>query len=149
VGKSHASSVIPVVRSSEFESLTVTRALVPLKDKAFPYFPEVVQVAVPIVPVFPLPDASVTIVPKPSLKPYAATRPGIGVGVGVGVDGGVGVGVGVGVAVGGVGVGVGVEVGGVGVGVGVAVGVDVAVAVAVGVDVGVGGGLPTGVFMSA
>src|SRR5215471_17209254 len=53
--------------------LMVTNALVPLKDKALPYLPEVVHVAPLMVPLFPLPDASVTIVPDPSLKAYAAT----------------------------------------------------------------------------
>ena len=57
--------------------------------------PEVVHVAPLIVPLFPLPDASVTIIPEPSLKPYAATRPGAGVGVAVGIGVGVEVGVGV------------------------------------------------------
>jgi hypothetical protein len=63
----------------------VTKAFVPLKIKALPYLPEVVQVAPLMVPLFPSPDASLTTVPLPSLNPYAATRPGVGVGVGVGV----------------------------------------------------------------
>ena len=74
VGYTHASSVIPVVNCSDAESLTVTNALVPLNVKAFPYLPEVVQVAPLIVPLFPLPDTSFTTVPLPSLNPYAATR---------------------------------------------------------------------------
>ena len=82
-----------------------TKALVPLNEIAFPYFPEVVQEAPPCsVPVFLLPDASFTVVPLPSLNPYAATKPdtggvtvGVGVAVGVGLAVGVGVGVGVGV----------------------------------------------------
>ena len=67
----------------------VTRAFVPLKFKALPYLPEVVHVAPLMVPLFPLPDASFTTVPVPSLNPYAATRPGAGVAVGVGVGVGV------------------------------------------------------------
>jgi hypothetical protein len=46
-----------------------------LNDKAFPYFPCVVQVAPEIVPVSPLPDPSVTVVPVPSSNAYAATTP--------------------------------------------------------------------------
>src|SRR5207249_1472575 len=116
VGYTHASNVIPLVNCSEAALLMVTSALLPLKLKALPYLPDVVQVAPLIVPLLPLPDPSATTVPLPSLNPYAATKPGLGVGVGVAV-------------------GVGV-----GVGVGVAVGVEVGVAVAVAVGVGVGGG---------
>src|SRR6266545_4749724 len=75
VGYTHASKVIPVVKSNELASLTVTRALVPLNDRAGPNFPAVVHVAASIAPLFPLPDVSVTVVPAPSLNPYAATRP--------------------------------------------------------------------------
>jgi hypothetical protein len=64
-----------VVRCKDVASLTVTRALVPLNTRAFPYLPEVVQVAFVIVPVFPFPDESDTVVPVPSLKAYAATSP--------------------------------------------------------------------------
>src|SRR5206468_13033752 len=99
----------------------VTKALVPLNVKAFPYLPEVVHVAPLIVPLFPLPDASFTTVPLPSSNPYAATRLGIGVGDGIGVGGAVAVAVGVTVAI------------AVAVAVAVAVGVGVAVGVAVGV----------------
>src|SRR6266496_2002884 len=107
VGYTHASNVIPLVNCSEAALLIVTSALLPLKLKALPYLPDVVQVAPLIVPLLPLPDTSVTTVPLPSLNPYAATKPGLGVGVAVGV--GVGAGVGVGVTVGvAVGVGVGV-----------------------------------------
>jgi hypothetical protein len=52
-----------------------TRALLPLKTSAFPYFPAVVQVAFAIVPVFPFPEESATVVPVPSLNEYAATSP--------------------------------------------------------------------------
>src|SRR4051812_552786 len=75
VGLSHASSVIPVVRSSEDESRTVTQAFVPLKDSAPPYLPAAVQVALASVPLLFLPDVSFTAVPDPSLNEYAATRP--------------------------------------------------------------------------
>src|SRR3974390_291772 len=74
-GFTHASSVIPVVRSSDAESLTVTSALVPSNTRALPYMPEVVQVAPLTVPLFPFPDVSNTVVPAPSLNPYSATRP--------------------------------------------------------------------------
>lgn len=93
-----------------------------MKLKAFPYLPDVVQVAPLMVPLFPLPDRSFTTVPLPSLNPYAATRPEDGVGVLVGVGDGVAVGLGVDVALGvgdGVGNGEGVALGvGLGVGVG-------------------------------
>ncbi len=77
VGYTHASSVIPVVKSSEAESFTVTSAVDPLKDRACPNLPPA-HVAPLITPVFPLPEASATLVPVPSLKPYAATKPGGG-----------------------------------------------------------------------
>jgi hypothetical protein len=75
VGNTHASSVIPVVRSRDAESFTVTRAFVPLNSNALPNFPALVQVAVPTEPAFPFPDASATVAPPPSSNPYAATRP--------------------------------------------------------------------------
>src|SRR5579871_6143999 len=74
-GFTQASKVIPVVRSKDAASLIVTQALLPLNTSAFPYFPAVVQVAFAIVPVFPFPDASVTVLPVPSLNEYAATNP--------------------------------------------------------------------------
>jgi hypothetical protein len=60
---------MPLERCSEAESGMLTRALVPLKESAFPYLPLVVQVAPLIVPVLALPDASTTVVPEPSSKP--------------------------------------------------------------------------------
>jgi hypothetical protein len=57
---------MPVVRRREGESGTVTRAVAPLKERAPPYLPAVDQVAVPIEPVFPLPEASVALVPAPA-----------------------------------------------------------------------------------
>src|SRR5262249_31285341 len=40
-----------------------------------PNLPVAAQVVFEVVPLFPLPDASVTVVPVPSSKPYAATSP--------------------------------------------------------------------------
>src|SRR5919198_2741749 len=74
-GLTHASSVMPFVRSSEFESETVTQELVPLKDSALPNLPLVDQVVFAVVPVLLFPERSVTVVPVPSSKLYAATRP--------------------------------------------------------------------------
>ena len=68
VGNTHASSVIPFVRSRRAVSLTVTRLLVPLKVRALPNRPWVVQLAPVMAPVCPFPEASVTLVPPPSLK---------------------------------------------------------------------------------
>jgi hypothetical protein len=68
VGYTHASRVIALVNCSDGALLTVTKALLPLKLKALPYLPEVVQVAPLMVPLFPLPDTSLTTVPLPSLK---------------------------------------------------------------------------------
>jgi hypothetical protein len=48
--------------------LTVTNAVVPLKESAFPYLPVVIQLALPIAPVLPFPDESAALVPMPSLK---------------------------------------------------------------------------------
>src|SRR5690349_9683101 len=81
-GLTQASSVMAVVRCSDAASGMSTRALLPLKDRALPNLPAVLQVAPPTsVPVLPLPDRSATVVPVPSLKPYAATRPGVVAGV--------------------------------------------------------------------
>src|SRR5438093_665539 len=71
----HASSIIPVVSTSDAAFATVTFALVPSNTSAPPYRPAVVHVAPLIVPVLLFPDASVTVGPEPSLNPYAATRP--------------------------------------------------------------------------
>ena len=57
VGLTHASSVMPLVRCSDAASATVTFALVPLKLRAFPYLPCVVQVALLMAPMFPLPES--------------------------------------------------------------------------------------------
>ena len=70
-----ASTVIPLVRASEVELLTVTQAFVPLKLSAEPYFPPLAQVAFASVPVFPFPEESTADVPAPASNEYAATRP--------------------------------------------------------------------------
>jgi hypothetical protein len=44
-----------------------------LNDNADPYFPDADHVPFATVPAFPLPDASPTNVPEPSLNEYAAT----------------------------------------------------------------------------
>ena len=62
VGLTQASSVIPVVSCSEAAFGTVTTAFVPLNDSASPYLPVVTHVAPVIVPLLPLPDASVDVV---------------------------------------------------------------------------------------
>src|SRR2546423_11788186 len=69
VGLTHASSVMALVRWSRLLSVTVTHALVPLKESAPPNSPAVVHVALASVPVRPWPEASAVVVPVPSLKP--------------------------------------------------------------------------------
>ena len=81
-GRTHASSVIAVVRSSELASATVTQSLTPSNDRPPPYRP-VVRAAPEIVPALPRPDVSVAVVPLASSKPQAPTSP---------VDGGFGYG---------------------------------------------------------
>src|SRR5947209_15831895 len=71
-GFTHASSVIPFVRSSDALSGTVTQLLTPSNARALPKRPAVHLVLVSV-PVFPSPDASAVVVPEPSSKPYAAT----------------------------------------------------------------------------
>src|SRR2546423_13382623 len=75
LGFTQPSSVMPLVRCRRALSLTVTQALVPLKDRALPNLPVAAQVALARAPVRPCPEASAALVPAPSLKPYAATRP--------------------------------------------------------------------------
>src|SRR5580658_10740772 len=77
VGYTQASIVMPVLRSSEGASGIVMSEFVPLNTRAFPYLPDVVQVALVIVPVLPFPERSLTVVPVPSSKEYAATSPEI------------------------------------------------------------------------
>src|SRR4051812_17886584 len=74
-GRTQASSVMPSVRSRSAAPATVTHALVPLNDSAEPNLPAAVHVALLIVPGWALPRASTAVVPEPSLKPHAATRP--------------------------------------------------------------------------
>ena len=74
-GITHASSVIPVVRSSEFASGTVTQSLTPSKLNAAPNLPAPVHTGPEIAPAFPFPDESAAVVPDPASNPYAATRP--------------------------------------------------------------------------
>src|SRR5919201_2321283 len=97
VGRTQASTVEPVVRSSEAESATVTRSLTPSNESARPCLP-VTREAPEIVPALPRPELSATVEPDASSKPQAPTSPvpdegaGAGVGVGVGVGDGVGLG---------------------------------------------------------
>src|SRR3954464_5527203 len=74
-GLTHASSVSGPLVSSESASGTVTQSLTPSKFRAPPKRPAVVQAAPETVPVLPLPDLSATVVPVPSSKPQAPTRP--------------------------------------------------------------------------
>src|SRR5215471_15824199 len=71
----HASSVIPLVRSSEAASGIVTRLELPLNCSAPPYLPAVDHVAFWTVPSLLLPDESAAFVPLPSSNEYCATSP--------------------------------------------------------------------------
>ena len=68
-GRIQASSVIRSVKWSRALSSTVTQALMPLNDRALPYFPAAVQVALARVPFNPLPDPSGRGRPGPLLEP--------------------------------------------------------------------------------
>jgi len=61
VGLTQPISVIPVVRSSEFESATVTQSLTPSKVTAPPYLPATVATAPESVPLLLLPETSATV----------------------------------------------------------------------------------------
>src|ERR1700709_219651 len=74
VGCTHASSVMPVVRSRLFASATVTRLVVPLKLSAPPNLPRAVCVAPVIVPGLFWPQGPAVVVPVVSSKPQAPTR---------------------------------------------------------------------------
>jgi hypothetical protein len=74
LGRIQASMVIPVVRSSESASGTVTQSLTPSKLSALPKRPEALRVAPLSVPVLARPDESVAVVPDASSKPHAPTR---------------------------------------------------------------------------
>src|SRR5918992_2407284 len=76
VGFTHASSVMPVARSSEGLSGTVTQLLEPSNVSAPPNRPIGAQPVAVAVPWLPNPEASATVAPAPSLKAYAATWPG-------------------------------------------------------------------------
>src|SRR6266581_2539437 len=84
VGYTHASSVMPLVKSSDAASLTTTTELDPLKANAFPKRPVLTHVAPLIAPALRKPEESATVVPLPSSKPYAATRPPMAGGLEVG-----------------------------------------------------------------
>ena len=75
LGFTHASRVMPAVRSRLDESGTVTIAFVPLNWSALPYLPVVTQVALAIEPLLPRPEVSPSEAPLPSSKEYAATSP--------------------------------------------------------------------------
>src|SRR5262249_17298206 len=73
-GRTHPSSVIPELRSSEAESATVTQLLAPSNDNALPKRPVAAQVAPLMVPLLPLPEASAPDSPVPPSSPRARTR---------------------------------------------------------------------------
>src|SRR3954469_15384636 len=93
VGLSHASSVMPFVRSSEAASGIETSVELPLNWSAPPYLPVFVQVPFCTVPLLPLPDESLSVVPEPSSNEYAATG-AFGDGAGAGAGWGCGAGAG-------------------------------------------------------
>src|ERR687888_506106 len=74
VGRTQASIVMPVVRSSTSASATVTQSLTPSKLRAPPNLPAVFHVGPFSVPVLPRPDASAAVVPDVSSKPQAPIR---------------------------------------------------------------------------
>src|SRR5712664_2542127 len=97
VGLTHASMLMPVVRSSGVPaapSITVTQSLTPLKDNAEPTLPGT-RTAPVMVPLRALVDESIAVVPLASLNPRDSTSPSVAGGGGGGGGGGVGVGVGV------------------------------------------------------
>ena len=74
-GETHASSVIAVVRSSEFASGTLTKSFVPSNVSAPPNRPCALRAAPEIVPSLLAVDASSAVVPLASSKPHAPTSP--------------------------------------------------------------------------
>src|SRR5690242_14377351 len=74
-GSTHASRVIPALKSSDALSATDTRLDEPLNETAPPYLPAFDQAPFSTVPLLPRPEVSDTTVPEPSSKEYAATRP--------------------------------------------------------------------------
>ena len=73
-GRTHASNVIPDVKSNDAESATVTQSSTPSNDNARPNRPPVTRAAPDTVPTFPRPDESVTAAPETSSKPNPMTR---------------------------------------------------------------------------
>ena len=69
VGRTHASSVMPVVRSRSAASATVTMSFVPSKLSAPPFLPAAVQLAPETIPEWPLPVASDAVEPAASSNP--------------------------------------------------------------------------------
>ena len=65
VGRTHASRVIPVEKSSDAASLMRTESLTPSKLSARPFLP-FVHVAPEIVPVLARPELSARVVPLPA-----------------------------------------------------------------------------------
>src|SRR3954451_12875682 len=74
VGRTQPSSVMPVVRSSESASGTVTQSLMPSKLSAPPNFPVALRTGPLSVPVLPRPEATAVVVAPVSSKPHAPTR---------------------------------------------------------------------------
>src|SRR5919108_3344029 len=73
LGRTHASSVIALVRSRSSASAIRTESLTPSNDSAPAFFPAADHVGPLSVPVWPLPVTSWSVVPLPALKSYAAT----------------------------------------------------------------------------
>src|SRR3954453_19478257 len=74
VGRTQPSSVMPVVRSSESASATVTQSLMPSKLSAPPNLPAALRTGPLSVPGLPRPEASAVVVALVSSKPQAPTR---------------------------------------------------------------------------
>src|SRR5919197_24263 len=74
VAFTQASSVMPVVRSSEPDEGIVTQLEEPLNDSAEPNLPAV-HAVFDAFPSSPRPDESCTVEPRPSSNEYDATRP--------------------------------------------------------------------------
>ena len=68
-GLTHASTVIPVLRSSEAASATPTELLDPLKVRTLPYLPVAFQAVFDATPLLAYPDEFAVAVPVPSSKP--------------------------------------------------------------------------------
>src|SRR3954471_112127 len=79
LGRTHASAVMPVVRSRSLASAIETASLTPSNDSAPPVLPVALQLAPLIVPGWFLPETSASVLPLPASKLYAATSPALGV----------------------------------------------------------------------